>query len=337
MNESLSVIILAAGKGTRMKSNKAKVLHEVYYQPMVQHVVNSVEELNTNQTIVVVGHQKEAVQNSLQGSSVTFTEQKVQLGTGHAVLAAEDALKEAGGTVMILCGDTPLIKPTMLQDLFRQHLASSSTVTLVTTILDDPTNYGRIISDNSGNIQAIVEHKDANEEELKVCEINAGIYCVDKEFLFSTLQNVGTDNSQGEVYLTDIVKMAVDSNRIVKTFVTKDSIDVLGVNSRLDLAQAQKELQLRRNRDLMGAGVSMINPETIRISPDSEVEPDCVLEPGVHITDGSQLANSVIIEQGAIIKNCTIGPGAKIGAYCYLENISIKEGETVTPYSSPKQ
>jgi len=333
MTEPFSVIILAAGKGTRMKSSKAKVLHEVFYAPMVQHVLNSVNTLDVSKTVIVIGHQKESVQNKLKDFNVSFAEQTIQLGTGHAVLAAETALSAFSGTVMILCGDTPLIRPAMLSNLLNSHVENSAKVTLVTTLLDDPTNYGRIISDTEGNIRAIVEHKDANENELLVKEINAGIYCVDKEYLFSTLKNVGTDNSQGEVYLTDIVKMAVEDGLTVKTYVTNDSIDVLGVNSRLELSQAQTELQLRRNQALMSSGVSMINPETTRISPESTIGPDTVIEPCVHISDKTCVGVGSVIEQGVVLKNCTVGDNAVIGAHSYLVNQKISDKETIAPHS----
>lgn len=333
MTEPFSVIILAAGKGTRMKSSKAKVLHEVFYAPMVQHVFNSVNTLDVAKIIIVVGHQKESVQDQLKDFNVAFAEQTVQLGTGHAVLAAEAALTELSGTVMILCGDTPLIRSNMLSELLQTHLSNSAKVTLVTTLLDDPTNYGRIISDSNGNISAIVEHKDANENELLVKEINAGIYCVDKEYLFSTLKNVGTDNSQGEVYLTDIVKMAVEEGLTVKTYVTNDSIDVLGVNSRLELSQAQAELQLRRNQALMSDGVSMINPETTRVSPDSTINPDTVVEPCVHISDNTHVGSGCVIEQGVVLKNCTVRDNAVIGAHSYLVGQTISYQKIIAPHS----
>lgn len=334
MTEPLSVIILAAGKGTRMKSSKAKVLHEVFYAPMVQHVLNSVNTLDVSKTVVVVGHQKDTVQDHLNDYKVTFAEQTIQLGTGHAVLAAETALNAFSGIILILCGDTPLIRPAMLSELLKNHTKESSKVTLVTTLLDDPANYGRIISDSDGNIRSIVEHKDANEDELLVNEVNAGIYCVDKEYLFSILKKVGTDNSQSEVYLTDIVKIAVEDGLTVKTFVARDSIDVLGVNSRLELSQAQTELQLRRNESLMAEGVSMINPEITRISPDSNVGPDTVIEPCVHITEGTQIGNGALIEQGVVLKNCTIEEGAVIGAHSYLINTTVTQNETIPPHTT---
>lgn len=331
MDMPLSVVVLAAGKGTRMKSEKAKVLHEVFHAPMIWHVLDAVNGVEASKTVVVVGHQKHQVQQQLAVYDVTFAEQTVQLGTGHAVLAAEKALAGASGTVMILCGDTPLIRPALLAELRQQHENSSAQVTLVTTKLDDPTNYGRIISDHSGNIHSIVEHKDADDKQLLVKEVNAGIYCVEKELLFSTLKKVGTDNSQGEVYLTDIVKLAVEKGLIVKTFTVPDSIDVLGVNSRLELSQAQAVLQARRNKELMAAGVSMITPETIRVSKDSTVLPDTLIEPCVHIFAGTTVGRNATVEQGSVLKNCTIEAGVVVGANSYLANATVVSGKNILP------
>lgn len=333
MNQPLSIVVLAAGKGTRMKSSKAKVLHEVFYAPMVVHVIKATENLQSEKTVVVVGHQKENVEKQLVDFEVTFAEQKEQLGTGHAVLSTENALDEFIGTVMILCGDTPLIRPEMLEKLLQHHSSSKSTVTLLTTLLDDPTNYGRIMSDTDGNITGIVEHKDASAEQLLIQEINAGIYCVDKNFLFSTLKKVDTNNSQGEVYLTDIVHLAVEKGLVVKKFITTDSIDVLGVNSRLELSIAQSVLQQRLNQSFMASGVSMINPDTIRISPDSTIATDVFIEPNVHIFQKTTVASGAVIEQGVVLKGCTVQEGAIIGANSYLVNTTIEAGKTIAPHT----
>ncbi|TKB06342.1 bifunctional N-acetylglucosamine-1-phosphate uridyltransferase/glucosamine-1-phosphate acetyltransferase [Desulforhopalus sp. IMCC35007] len=331
MNQNLSIIILAAGKGTRMKSQNAKVLHEVFYAPMIEHVLHATIQLHAEKTVVVVGHQQERVKNQLLSFEVIFAEQTEQLGTGHAVLSAEKALEGVTGTIMILCGDTPLIRPQMLEELLEFHRLNNSHVTLLTTHLSDPTNYGRIISDQTGNILSIVEQKDANDEQLRISEINAGIYCVDKQFLFSTLQEVGTNNSQGEVYLTDIVHLAVAKGLRVKKYTTSDTIDVLGVNSRLELSLAQTELQLRRNKELMSNGVSMINPETIRVSKDSDILADSLIEACVQICQGSVIGRKTVVETGAVLKHCRVGDGAIIGAHCYLVNTTVDKGESVAP------
>jgi bifunctional UDP-N-acetylglucosamine pyrophosphorylase / glucosamine-1-phosphate N-acetyltransferase len=329
-----SIVILAAGKGTRMKSDTAKVLHEVFFAPMAQHVVDAVLPLRPIRTVVVVGHQGPAVEKALEASGCQFAIQDLQLGTGHAVLAAEPAISEEHGTVMILCGDTPLIRTDTLARMHTAHQGRRATLTLMTTILADPTNYGRVLSDADGQVLGIVEQKDATPEQLAIPEVNAGIYCVDKTFLFSALRKVGTDNSQQEVYLTDIVKQAVDGGLPVAKFTAPSPTEVLGVNSRVELADAHLELQLRRNRELMLQGVTMQSPSTISVSPDSSVGRDAVLEAGVRITGGSDIGSSATIGQGAIIHNCRIGEEVHVGPYCCLTGMVVDSGRSLPPFTT---
>lgn len=332
-NSPLYLVILAAGKGTRMKSNRAKVLHEVFYAPMVHHVLNATTLLQAHKTIVVVGHQRNTVKKSLAEFSVETVIQDEQLGTGHAVLCAEPSVDQMDGCVMILCGDTPLIRPETLQSMINQHKSQNSTLTVMTTILDNPTHYGRIITEDTGNIHSIVEEKDADTKQRKIKEINAGIYCIDTNFLFSHLKKIGTDNSQGEVYLTDIVTLAVAEKLPVHKFVNPDAQDVLGVNSRLELSQAHHELQMRRNHALMAEGVSMIQPVTIQISPESSLAKDVSLHPGVEITGSSSIASGCTLHAGALLHNVSVGQGATIGAYSCLKDCDIPENSTLLPHS----
>lgn len=331
---SLSTIILAAGKGTRMKSGKAKVLHEVFFAPMVQHVIEATLPLQPKRTVVIVGHHSDKVKNALRSYQVEFALQKEQLGTGHAVLTAETAIGDTDDHVMILCGDTPLIRPQTLRAMYNHHLEQGATVTLMSTILENPAHYGRIISDASGRVHAIVEHKDADESQLLVKEINAGIYCVTTSFLFSALKNVGTDNSQGEIYFTDIIKLAVQAGRSVEKYTADYPIDVLGVNSRVELAEAHQELRMRRNREIMLQGVTMLNPETIEISPDSEVGMDSTIEAGVKLLDGCRLGTSCRVGQGAILSGCTLSDDVRIAPYSCRNNKQIGAG--TTPANSDK-
>ncbi len=327
---SLSVIILAAGKGTRMKSHRAKVLHEVFFAPMVQHVINAVIPLEPINTTIVIGHQGDTVKDALKkNSGLTFGVQENQLGTGHAVLSVKNNISSLDGTVMILCGDTPLLKTKTLKKMFNHHLSTNATITLMTTVLEDPTNYGRIICDASGNINGIVEQKDCHPEQLAIQEINGGIYCVNTNFLFDALNMVGTDNSQGEVYLTDIVKIAVAGGQHVERYRASTPIDILGVNSRIELAAAQKELSMRRNTHLMEQGVTMYNPESITVCPHSVIGIDSILHPGVTISNNSTIGESCIIHQGTIINNCTIGDGVAIKPYCQLVNREISKKTVV--------
>ncbi|MGB5685749.1 MAG: sugar phosphate nucleotidyltransferase, partial [Candidatus Electrothrix sp.] len=298
---NISAVILAAGKGTRMKSDQAKVLHELFFKPMLHHVLESVAATDIGHLAVIVGHQREKVLASLQEAPTPYqftpVVQEEQLGTGHAVLCAESACASAD-LVMILCGDTPLIRSETLQAMIDRHQASKSVLTLMTTVLDNPFGYGRIITDAEGGVVAIVEQKDASAEQRALQEINAGIYLVDADFLFSALQQVGTDNSQGEVYLTDIVSIATKQGHRVEKFVHPPAIDVLGVNSRVELAQAHSELQMRHNREIMLSGVTMYGPETILISPDCQVGQDCVVQAGVQITGSAKIGSRVLVGSG---------------------------------------
>lgn len=332
-NSPLYIVILAAGKGTRMKSNKAKVLHEVFYAPMVHHVLNAVAPLQPTKSIAVVGYQREAVKQSLLNYSVELVIQEEQLGTGHAVLCAETAIDTLAGSVMILCGDSPLIRPETLQEMIQKHTSENATLTVMTTILDDPTHYGRIISSDDDTVLAIVEEKDTNSAQQQIQEINAGIYCIDTQFLFSHLKNIGTNNSQGEVYLTDIVSQAVNEGLSVHKFITPAPQDVLGVNSRLELSKAHHELQKRRNYDLMANGITMITPETIQVSPESSLEKDVTLHPGVEISGTSTIGSSCDIQAGAILHNVTLGSNCSIGAYSCITDCDIPNDSVIAPHS----
>lgn len=333
VDSPLYIVILAAGKGTRMKSGRAKILHEVFFAPMVHQVLHAVAPLQPTKSIVVVGHQRDAVQKSLADFPVELAVQEEQLGTGHAVLCAEPAITDMQGSVMILCGDTPLIRSETLQSMLDSHKQEDATLTLMTTVLDAPSHYGRIISGDSGEILAIVEEKDATSEERKIQEINAGIYCIKTQFLFSHLKNIGTDNSQGEVYLTDIVTQAVSEKQQVQKFINPEPADVLGVNARFELSQAHQQLQFRRNRDLMDAGVSMINPLTIQVAPTASVAQDVTLHSGVEIIGNSSVGTNTQIQTGVILNNVRVGDNCVIGPYSCLEDCEIPNDTKITSHS----
>lgn len=333
-NAQLSVIILAAGKGTRMKSSKAKVLHQVFFAPMVHHVLQAITPLNPEKTVVIVGHQREAVEKCVAPYSVVTVTQEEQLGTGHAVAIAEQAIPASSNTVMILCGDTPLIRPKTLQEMYATHSNSGADLTVMTTLLDNPTNYGRIITDKDNIILGIVEEKDASTEQKAIREINAGIYCVDKHFLFAALAQVDTNNSQGEVYLTDIVSIAVREARKVEKYVCPQPKDVLGVNSRVELAQAHGELQQRRNVEVMLEGVTIQSPETVSIASSATVGRDSLVKSGVQIHGATVVGEKCVIGNGAILTDCTLGASVEIGPYAVLQGCSIPDNTKVAPFST---
>ncbi len=332
---TITAVILAAGKGTRMKSGKAKVLHELFFKPMLHHVLDSVAGAEIDNTALIVGHQSQRVLDSLGQYQFTPVLQKEQLGTGHAVLCAEEVCADAD-QIMILCGDTPLIRSKTLQLMIKQHQNNSALLTLITTCLDDPFGYGRIISDENGFVTQIVEEKDATDEQKAINEINAGIYLVDKNFLFSALKQVGTDNSQSEVYLTDIVAIAAHQGHKTHKFTHETAIDVLGVNSRVELAKAHKELQMRHNKEIMLSGVTMQSPETILISPDSTIGRDTVLEAGVQVINNSIVGREVQLACGVIVDNCVLGDQCSIGAYSVLQDCSIAEQSVLPPLNFKK-
>lgn len=332
--QPLYAIILAAGKGTRMKSAKAKVLHEAFYAPMLHHVLRAVAPLKCSKTIVIVGHQRDAVVESLGDFGVETALQTEQLGTGHAVLCAEESIPEKNGSVMILCGDTPLIRSETLQAMYDTHCKEGATLTVMTTVLDDPTHYGRIISDSFDNITRIVEEKDATRNEKAVKEINAGIYCIETDFLFQHLKNITTDNSQGEVYLTDIVTQAVAKQCRVQKFFNSEPNDVLGVNARFELSQAHQQLQDRRNRSLMDNGVTMIQPETIQVAPSASIDADVTIHPGVEITGRSSVGTESNILQGVILHDVTVGKNVTIKPYTCLEGCTIDDNSVVNSHDN---
>jgi bifunctional UDP-N-acetylglucosamine pyrophosphorylase/glucosamine-1-phosphate N-acetyltransferase len=333
--QNISALILAAGKGTRMKSVHAKVMHEVFFRPMLHHVLDALVTLGVDNIIVVTGHQAERVEESCAAYDVRFVRQAEQLGTGHAVLAAEAALTALpAGVVMILCGDSPLIRADTLRLMLEQHLSGGHRLTVMTTKVDDPTNYGRIILGETGEIQAIVEEKDATPGQKEIREINAGFYCVDKEFLFSALKNVGTDNNQGEVYLTDIIAIAHASGLPVHRFFCRQAEETLGVNSRFEMSLAHATLQKRFHRRLMDAGVTLIGPETITIEGTVTIGRDTVILPNVFIAGRTTIGANCRISPFTTLIDCCIGDNVSIGGGAYLQGALIGDNENIYPQSA---
>lgn len=332
MAASTGAIVLAAGKGTRMKSAQAKVLHPVFYQPMLRHVVDAALAAAVERIAVVIGHQQEAVQAVLADLPVETVLQEEQRGTGHAALCAQTAC--AGlDQILILCGDTPLIQAETLAAMLAQHRQEQPALTLMTTRLSQPFGYGRILRSAQGAVQAIVEEKDASEQERAIEEINAGIYIADASFLFAALAQVGTDNSQGEIYLTDIVAIACREGKGVQAFVHQEAMDVLGVNSRVELAQAEAALQRRRNQDLMRSGVTMLCPKTTRVAPACTVGQDCLLHGQVSIEGESTLGPGCVVEQGVVIRDCRLGAAVRVGANSVLIGRHVMDGAEIAPLS----
>ncbi len=323
-------LILAAGKGTRMKSRLPKVLHKVGGVPMVEQVLRTVKAAGTLRQIVVVGFGGEMVQEYL-GNEAETVMQKEQLGTGHAVLQAEALLKDAQGTLLVTCGDTPLVTKDTFTSLLDWHEKSGAAATILTAHMPDPTGYGRIIRDEAGQVVKIVEQKDGTPEELAVDEVNAGIYCFDLSLLWQMLHNVNNNNAQGEYYLTDIIGMLVSAGKVVSAFAAPDYRETLGVNSRQQLAAAEQVLRSRKLDELMTEGVSIIDPANTYVDTTVVVGRDTVLYPGT-ILEG----NTVIGE------DCQIGPyvrmtNVQMGShdhlqFTYAHDCQIKDGCEIGPF-----
>ncbi len=247
---NIFAVILAAGQGTRMKSKLYKVLHPVCGKPMVQHVVDHIQTLDVNRIVTVVGHGAEKVQHQL-GDKSEYVLQAEQLGTAHAVQQAEGILGNEEGTTLVVCGDTPLIRPETMQALFEHHQAKNAKATILTAIAENPTGYGRILRSENGQVEQIVEQKDASAAQQLVKEINTGTYCFDNKLLFETLKLVKNDNAQGEYYLPDVIEILQKQGDIVEAYVTDDFEETLGVNDRVALSQAETLMRARINEKHM--------------------------------------------------------------------------------------
>ena len=325
-------IILAAGKGTRMKSDRPKVLHEVAGKTMLAHVVAATSAIKPEKTIAIVGHGATDVLSTLP-EHVAYVKQEEQLGTGHAVKIAEPLLKNLHGMTLVIAGDTPLIRPETLAELFAYHQAEKATATILTAIADDPTGYGRIIRED-GHVSKIVEQKDANDFEKSVQEINTGTYVFDNRALFEALSNITTDNAQGEYYLTDVIEIFKDDAKKVSAFVLDDFNESIGVNDRVALSQAENIMRERINTKHMLNGVTLIDPAATYIDADVEIGADTIMEPnvvikgqsvisqGVHITSGSRIESSRLHHNTEVrhstVEYAVLEPGANVGPYAHL-------------------
>lgn len=297
---NIFAVVLAAGQGTRMKSKLYKVLHPVCGKPMVEHVIDHIGSLDVKRIVTVVGHGAELVQDTL-GEKSEYVLQAEQLGTAHAVQQAEPILGDLEGTTLVVCGDTPLIRPETMQALFAHHEAQNAKATILTAVAENPTGYGRILRDDVGQVSQIVEQKDATVQQQLVKEINTGTYCFDNKALFEALKQVNNENAQGEYYLPDVIEILQKQGEIVSAYITENFDETLGVNDRFALSQAEEFMRARINERHMRNGVTIINPASTYISADAIIGSDTVILPGV------------IIEGKTVIgEDCKIGPNSHI-------------------------
>ena len=327
-----AAIILSAGKGTRMKSGLAKVLHPLAGRPMAAWPVDAARDAGAAPIVLVVGHQAEAVTACFrEAGDVRTAVQAEQLGTGHAVACCREALAGFNGTVLILCGDTPLLRGETLTALIRFHRTHQAAVTVLTAVLDDPAGYGRVVRDEADGLLAIVEQKDATPAQREIREINSGIYCMESGFLFEHIGTIGNANAQNEFYLTDLVAIAVAKGLTCQAMPATDCDEIMGINDRAQLAEASRILRRRINRDLMLAGVTLIDPEHTYIDHGVGIAPDTVIHPNCHIGGGTVIGSDCVIEAGAAISGCRIGNGCHIKASSVLEDAELHDDVSVGP------
>ncbi|MFA9458047.1 bifunctional UDP-N-acetylglucosamine diphosphorylase/glucosamine-1-phosphate N-acetyltransferase GlmU [Halalkalibacter sp. AB-rgal2] len=299
-------VILAAGQGTRMKSTLYKVLHPVCGKAMVQHVVDQVAALEVEEQVAVVGYGAEVVQEQL-GEQVSYVVQEKQLGTGHAVMQAADLLEQKEGITLVLCGDTPLLTADTLNELLECHEREDAKVTVLTAKAEDPSGYGRVIRNEHGLVERIVEQKDASKEELEVQEINTGTYCFDNALLFKALKQVGNDNAQGEYYLPDVIEILKKQGEAVAAYQTPMFEETLGVNDRVALSQAEQLMRKRINEYWMRQGVTLIDPGNTYISAQAMIGQDTIIHPGTHLQGNVSVGRNCIIGPNTEIKDSLIG------------------------------
>ncbi|QWB99323.1 bifunctional UDP-N-acetylglucosamine diphosphorylase/glucosamine-1-phosphate N-acetyltransferase GlmU [Mycoplasmatota bacterium] len=323
-------IILAAGKGTRMKTELPKCAYPLLKKPMIAYIVENLYKSTViDELITVVGHKKEIIQEILS-SRVSYAVQEEQLGTGHAVLMAKDLIKEDGFTI-ILPGDMPLIDETVITNAVSYHESNKNDLTVVSTVLDDPEGYGRIIKSES-QLQAIVEEKDATEEQKQIKEINTGIYIVDNQLLFDALDKISNNNAQHEYYLTDIVKILKNDKKVIATYTLKKSYKAMGINDLYALSQAEAILRHEINKKIMKSGVAMINPDTITIGDNVRIEENVTISPNCFITGNSIIKKNTKIGPSTEIHNSIIGENVSI-KHSLVFNSEVKENTTIGPFA----
>ncbi len=342
-NSPLDILILAAGLGTRMRSNTAKVLHRLGGRPLIAHVCRTASALQRDErpVHVVVGHQagevELAVREEVGERGAVFVTQTEQRGTGDAVYAARDRLASADSTLLVLSGDVPLVRAETLGALVHQHRTHrgrGAACTLLAVRLEDPTGYGRVVRDAEGRFERIVEQKDATPEERQISEINAGIYCFETRLLFDALARVRPENAQGEFYLTDVPGILRADGEDVSVFVHNDAREVSGINTRAELADFERILRARTLRSLMlNSGVTVIDPQHTYVSADAQIGRDTILSPGVHIEGRTVIGEECFVGPGARITDSRVGNGVRVKDHCVIVDSVIEDNCEVGPFA----
>ena len=331
------VLILAAGLGTRMKSKKAKVLHELGGRPLIGHVIRQARDLNPRKIYVIVGYDAEAVEAAVRrepdGDRVVMVEQQEQRGTGDAVMSAAEHLRNSESTVLVLSGDVPLVRPETLRKFINTHHQNNAACSILGVRLENPTGYGRILRNSENGFLRIVEQKDATAEEKLVREVNSGIYCFESSKLFPALAQVKPANQQGEYYLTDVPEILAAQGEKIAIYQHSDAREVSGINNRADLAEFENLLRRATIRSLMIEGVTLIDPSHTYIGPDAKIGHDCVIYPDVHIEGLTTIGEGCVIRAGTRITNSEIGSNVMIKDHCVIVDSRVESGSTVGPFA----
>lgn len=331
MTTKLQALILAAGKGTRMKSELPKVVHPILGKPMVSYVIEAVRTVGGEKITLVTGYKSELVQDALAGENVAFVEQAQQLGTGHAVQCFARTLEATPEHLLVVCGDTPLISSDTLSEMIELHKLHKPAITMMTLKMKDPGNYGRVLR-KDGKVCAIREARDCSQDELKVNEVNLAVYLFEGQFLKNNIFSLNSSNRQNEYYLTDLVEMAVAQNLQVISCIEKDESSTLGINSRQHLAQVSAILQQQILERLMNAGVTITSPQNTFIGPDVDIAPDTTIHPGTMISGKCNIGRDCIIGPNCHISASTVGNNCNLEA-CIISKTSITDNSRIEPFS----
>ncbi len=341
MNTPVNVLILAAGLGTRMKSDQAKVLHKLGSRPLIAHVLRTAAALNPERIIVVVGHQAEKVEAAARSAfadpamaeRLQFVTQDKQLGTGHAVKCATDAIQKTRGNLVVFYGDTPAVKASTLQTLVAEHEAGKYAATLVTIKLDPPPAYGRIIRNEQGSFLKIVEQRDCSPEQAAITELNPGFYCFDVPALLDALEKLSPQNAQGEYYLTDVPQHMLDAGLTVGTVFHPDAHELDGINNRAELAAMWKRVRLETLNRLMVEGVSIVEPDSTYIDASVVIGRDTVIHPQVIIEGDSRIGSGCEVHSWSRLTNVEIGDDCKVLNSCVLVDAKLTAKNSVGPFA----
>lgn len=333
---SLVAVVLAAGEGTRMRSDLVKVLHPVLGRPMAAFPVAAALGAGATRVAVVVGHQapevRAALERAFPDADLQFPVQERRDGTGGALRAARHAV-EGADLALVLCGDTPALDAATLAAFLDDHRGAGRALTVLSFVAEDPTGYGRIVRDAGGRVRRIVEHRDATEDERRIGEVNAGVYAGAARTLLEALAKVGSQNAQGEVYLTDVVERVASEGGLVGTFTLREPLRVAGVNTRAQLAEIEGFMLAERRRILMESGVTMVLPETIVLDHDVAVGRDTVLGPGVQLRDGTVVGERCRIDAGCVLTGTRLGDGVHVKPYVVAEEAVLEDGAEAGPFA----